>query len=159
MLGKTFLAFPSASFDVVWALESLFHMPNRRRALQEIHRVLRVNGRLILTDFVARKQLEPAQQLFMSQLFQMQPLLKSGAYAELLEQSGYVVEEFRDISANIAPTIDEWKVNIARQQTELTNVYNASFVAMINAYAPQIEETYRQDMGYIFAVARKAAIS
>ena len=150
------LAFPSASFDVVWALESIFHMPDRQRAFREIHRVLRPNGRLILTDFVARKQLTPAQQLFMSQLFQMQPLLELGAYTELLEQSGYVVEQFRDISANIAPTINEWKVNIACQQTELTRVYNASFVAMINAYVPQIEDTYRQDMGYIFAVAQKS---
>ena len=150
------LAFPSASFDVVWALESIFHMPDRQRVFQEIHRVLRPNGRLILTDFVARKQLAPTQQLFMSQLFQMQPLLEIGAYAQLLQQSGYVVEQFRDISVNIAPTIDAWKANIARQQTELTRVYNGSFVSMINAYAPQIEETYRQDMGYIFAVAQKA---
>lgn len=149
------LAFPSASFDVVWALESIFHMRDRERVFEEIYRALRVNGRLILTDFVAKRPLAPTQQLFMSQLFQMQPLLTAQAYAERLEQSGYVVEQFRDISANIAPTIEEWKAQIARQQSELTRIYNASFTSMIEAYTPQIEETYRQDMGYIFAVVRK----
>lgn len=43
------LPYPDASFDAVWAFESLLHM-DRTRALTEMKRVLRPGGRLVIAD-------------------------------------------------------------------------------------------------------------
>jgi len=42
---------PDASFDSVWAFESLHHMPDRRHALAEIARVVRPGGSVVIADF------------------------------------------------------------------------------------------------------------
>jgi ubiquinone/menaquinone biosynthesis C-methylase UbiE len=43
------IPFPDASFDAVWALESIMHM-NRPRAVAEMARVVKPGGRIVLTD-------------------------------------------------------------------------------------------------------------
>jgi ubiquinone/menaquinone biosynthesis C-methylase UbiE len=48
------LPFRDAAFDVVLAVEAIFHFPSRPSFLAEARRVLRPNGRLALCDFVPR---------------------------------------------------------------------------------------------------------
>lgn len=43
--------FPSESFDVVWACESICHCNNKKEFLQEAYRLLKKGGRLILCDY------------------------------------------------------------------------------------------------------------
>lgn len=48
------MPFADESFDAVWALESLHHVPDRRVALGELHRVLRPGKYLAIGDFALR---------------------------------------------------------------------------------------------------------
>ncbi|NIL56179.1 SAM-dependent methyltransferase [Salinispora arenicola] len=46
------LPYPEESFDIVWALESLHHMPDRAHVLRQMTRVLRPGGRVAIGDFM-----------------------------------------------------------------------------------------------------------
>jgi cyclopropane fatty-acyl-phospholipid synthase-like methyltransferase len=48
------LPFPAESFDAVWALESMLHMPDRQHVLQQVSHVLRPGGQLVLSDIFQR---------------------------------------------------------------------------------------------------------
>ena len=42
--------FPDATFDVIWAIESLCHSPDKPQLFQELYRILKSGGRLIVAD-------------------------------------------------------------------------------------------------------------
>jgi tocopherol O-methyltransferase len=44
--------FPDASFDVVWALESLCHAPEKAAFYREAARLLRPGGRLVIAEYI-----------------------------------------------------------------------------------------------------------
>ncbi|MFG2222261.1 SAM-dependent methyltransferase [Streptomyces sp. NPDC048644] len=46
------LPFPDGTFTHIWSQATLYHVPDRNRALDEIHRVLAEGGRLVLDDLV-----------------------------------------------------------------------------------------------------------
>ncbi len=48
------LPFPDESFDIVWALESLHHMPDRWDVIRQAARILRPGGRMAIGDFLLR---------------------------------------------------------------------------------------------------------
>lgn len=49
--------FPSASFDVVWAIESVCHAEDKSLFLREAFRLLKKGGRLVMADFFKTKDL------------------------------------------------------------------------------------------------------
>ncbi|TMI96007.1 MAG: methyltransferase domain-containing protein [Bacteroidetes bacterium] len=50
--------YPPASFDVVWAIESVCYAHDKGAFLKEAHRVLKPGGRLIIADFFKCENLE-----------------------------------------------------------------------------------------------------
>lgn len=52
----THTTFPDASFDVVWAMESLCHAPEKRLVLAEARRLLRPGGRLGMVEYMRTRR-------------------------------------------------------------------------------------------------------
>ncbi len=46
------IPYPDASFDVVWAQESLCHSPDKQATYREFYRVLRPGGRLVIAEYM-----------------------------------------------------------------------------------------------------------
>nr|WSX78801.1 methyltransferase domain-containing protein [Streptomyces sp. NBC_00899] len=65
--------FPDASFDVVWALESLMHLPDRPAFFAEAMRLLRPGGTLAVATWSVREgELDDAEQDLVRQILQHQ---------------------------------------------------------------------------------------
>jgi tocopherol O-methyltransferase len=103
--------FPDASFDVVWALESLVHSDNKEGFFHEAYRLLRPGGRLVVADYTLRE--DPP--LLMEQRASLTPWLEGWAMAGLLSAQEYtralqacdfIRVETRDITEHIRPSVN-----------------------------------------------------
>lgn len=48
--------YPDASFDFVWACESGEHMPDKKRYVEEMARVLKPGGRMVVATWCQREE-------------------------------------------------------------------------------------------------------
>lgn len=108
------LVFPDASFDAVFCNDSINHLPRRLDVLRDWHRVLRPGGRLLFTDpIVVTGPLSSEEIRARSSIgfFLFTPV---GVNERLLAESGFAVQEVRDVTAAVATISQSWRV--AREQ-------------------------------------------
>lgn len=94
------LSFPDGSFDVVWSIEAGPHMPDKAVFAQELLRVLKPGGVLVVADWNQRddrqKPLNFWERPVMQQLLDQwaHPAFSSiEGFSELLQETGYVEGE------------------------------------------------------------------
>ncbi|MDX6717969.1 MAG: hypothetical protein QOJ63_223 [Solirubrobacteraceae bacterium] len=102
------LPFPADSFDVVLAVECIFHFPGRRRFFRQAARVLDNGGTLALSDFVppvaALPLLLPLNWSLPFFGEHNRILLTDGAYRVLASDTGFDVRVSDDITRNTLPS-------------------------------------------------------
>jgi ubiquinone/menaquinone biosynthesis C-methylase UbiE len=106
------LPFPDDSFDVVLAVECIFHFPSRLEFFREARRVLRPGGYLGLSDLIPTKEMQPFLQFMW--LFMGSSVLRTYGkcdtnftleeYRALAEKTGFSVCEVEDVTLNTVPT-------------------------------------------------------
>jgi tocopherol O-methyltransferase len=97
-------------FDVVWSVEAISHLNNRRDCLQSLARVLEHGGQFVIADWFKspaaiagqeRQFLEPIERAML-----VPKLEEPGAYAEYISQAGFAVTLIEDFSAHVSKTWD-----------------------------------------------------
>jgi len=98
-----------ASCDVVWMLESICHAPDKPALLDEIVRLLRPGGRLVIADrFAARPDLSPAERdALRSWLYPwaMPDLVTADELIELAALAGLQLSQRTDLTLSAGPSL------------------------------------------------------
>src|SRR6266571_2247381 len=105
----TSTTFPQASFDVVWALESLCHAPEKRLVLDEARRLLRPSGRLGMVEYMRTSRPHPAagEVLLHSWLsgWAIPDLATANEWLEWTQAAGFRGAQLADITPHVRPSL------------------------------------------------------
>lgn len=152
------LPFPDASFDAVLAIESIVHMPDLRRAFGQVARVLRVGGRVVLTDFFQKGPLDGERQAIVEayrRLALNSELLQVEDYPPLLREAGLHLVEYRDITRQTMRHHREMVRAVQRQHGELASIYGSE---MIDTFVSVFEDCLAiSEPGYLLLTAERTA--
>ncbi len=141
----TALEFAPESFDAVFALESMIHMPDRGQVLAQIARVLRPGGRLVLTDFFQRLPMSE-QDAAEAMSGAMMTHADRSQYPRWAAAAGLVIEEDLDITEHvIRPTYLEF-ARLSREAGEP------------EAEAAWTSLAHKPELGYLILTASKAMV-
>lgn len=104
-------AYPDASFDVVWALESIVHTERKADFLQEAHRLLRPGGRLLISEYLLRgspplSPEEHASLLPWLEGWAMASLLSPREYGQLLAASRFQRLQTYDLTDHVRRSVN-----------------------------------------------------
>jgi tocopherol O-methyltransferase len=97
-------------FDVVWSVEAISHLSNRRRCFQSIARLLEPGGKLIVADWLRSPAPTSAQSCDVLELIERSMLVPTleepAAYCAYMKDAGLTVTLFEDFSMKVSKTWD-----------------------------------------------------
>ena len=98
---------PDASIGVVVSQEAFCHVPDVKRALAEAFRILKTDGRLAFTDWIANQPLIGDDAQLMWDGMAIQPLRSISEYCSLVESVGFRVLSVKDLTDDWGPILKD----------------------------------------------------
>ncbi len=97
--------FANASFDVIWAIESITSTPDKKLFAQEAFRLLRPGGKLIVADYYRLHKPDPRLLLEKwRKTWSMAPFLTDEKFTHQITHAGFRLLKKQNITKNILPT-------------------------------------------------------
>jgi ubiquinone/menaquinone biosynthesis C-methylase UbiE len=151
------LPYADGSFDAVWALESIFHMPDRAQVLREMVRVIRPGGQILIADVVEEVPLTAEERRVFFAAVEATSLTTREHYRHLLESAGGRVAEIIDITTSTVNTLQKTVVMLEQEhkQAQLLQVFDAEIVTAMLPLWHQIVNIYENKIGYIVLPATR----
>ena len=145
-----------ASMDAVVSQEAFCHVPELKKALVEAFRILRKDGRLAFTDWIANEPLTADDAQLMWDGMAIQPLRSISDYCHLVESSGLEVLSAADLTDQWGPILKERLAMYQRLREEARQAGTpAGHDAFHRSYVRFVELIQQRKLGGIRLVALK----
>lgn len=96
------LAYPEASYDVVWSQEAFLHAADKHAVLSECRRVLKPNGCLIFTDILVRRDTPAEARKRIYERVKSPDMWDMDDYRESLSSLDFRIDRVEDWSRHVA---------------------------------------------------------
>jgi 27-O-demethylrifamycin SV methyltransferase len=157
--------FAEEAFDVAWVMESSHLMRDKEMLCAESHRVLRPGGTMVLCDLVLERDLSLAEVYRMrddlatlERSFGRAKMETLDFYEAALRAQGFTGIEKRDISRQVAPTLDRWRENLEQNRAALSAHLSSAEMADFGRSCDILEALFASDrLGYGIVKATRPA--
>ena len=100
--SATALHYPDGTFSHVWSQAVIYHVPDKRSVLKEVHRVLSEGGILVFDDLLRPKRnITPEAQTYVYDRLLFDTEFTFSSYQQALKDQGFEVLEALDLSAHL----------------------------------------------------------
>ena len=145
-----------ATMDAVVSQESFCHVPDPAKALSEAFRILRKDGRLAFTDWIANEPLSTDDSQLMWDGMSIQPLRSIPDYRRLVEGAGFKVHSATDLTGEWGPILKERLAMYQRLREEARQAGTPmGHDAFHKSYIRFVELIQQRKMGGVRIVASK----
>jgi SAM-dependent methyltransferase len=145
-----------AAMDAVVSQEAFCHVPDPAKALSEAFRILRKNGKLAFTDWIANEPLSAEDAQLMWDGMAIQPLRSIPDYRRLVEGAGFEINSATDLTNEWGPILKERLAMYQRLREEAKQAGTPmGHDAFHKSYIRFVELIQQRKMGGVRIVASK----
>jgi SAM-dependent methyltransferase len=145
-----------AAMDAVVSQEAFCHVPDPAKALSEAFRILRKNGKLAFTDWIANEPLSAGDAQLMWDGMAIQPLRSIPDYRRLVEGAGFEINSATDLTDKWGPILKERLAMYQRLREEARRAGTPmGHDAFHKSYIRFVELIQQRKMGGVRIVASK----
>ncbi|MFE2044206.1 SAM-dependent methyltransferase [Streptomyces sp. NPDC059477] len=148
------LPYEDESFDCAWAVESLCHM-DREKALNEAYRVLRPGGDLLVLESVLTDELTEAEAAVFDGMLAANLPPRLPEFFELVTRAGFQTLELKDLSANLAMTMNVMELVCHDRREEFTQRFGAEFTELVISSLPRARNVVARKTRFFLLLLRK----
>ena len=145
--SATNLPFVDGEFTHVWSQATIYHIHNRPKALQEIHRVLKERGILIFDDLVTPiDNISETGYKYVYERLLFEPTFSPDSYKETLSKLGLMVLESQDLRSHLHKSYEL-----------LSKLALPNYPELNSAYIKMCEAIDKEELGWSFFIAEKVS--
>jgi sarcosine/dimethylglycine N-methyltransferase len=145
-----------ATMDAVVSQEAFCHVPDPAKALSEAFRILRKDGRLAFTDWIANEPLSTDDSQLMWDGMAIQPLRSIPDYRRLVEGTGFKINSTTDLTGEWAPILKQRLAMYQRLREEARQAGTPTgHDAFHKSYIRFVELIQQRKMGGVRIIASK----
>jgi ubiquinone/menaquinone biosynthesis C-methylase UbiE len=150
--SATELPFEERSFAQAWSQATIYHVHEKEKALQEIHRVLSDNGIFVFDDLIRPKQdISETAQKFVYDRLLFETDYSFQTYQVALQSAGFRVLEAHDLSHHLKKSYQ--CLSMMAQQKSANE--DDKFQTLSDAYDQMVKAVDNSELGWAMYVCQK----
>ncbi|MCF8037213.1 MAG: methyltransferase domain-containing protein [Desulfobacteraceae bacterium] len=122
------IPYPDESFDLVWSQDAILHSDNRRKVLEEAHRVLKSGGEMIFTDPMQADDCPEGVLQPIYERIHLQSLGSPGFYRDYAKQLGFEEVSYEPLDPHLTTHYARVLQELESREGELEGVVSRDYI-------------------------------